>query len=147
MASKKRGSRNPCFPYAFTVLERNTSVNAQTYCNFIGEKVIPLRRNLTIMHDNARPYTANATKEYFQQNNIIHLKQPPYSPDFNLLDRYVFRNMEFERRDIEFRSKAEVEQFLDNFLGNKMTRYKLSRELERLRGHLQTVIDIDGDYI
>ena len=104
-----------------------------------------MRRNLEIMHDNARPHTANMTKDFFVRNNIVHMKQPPYSPDFNLLDRYVFRNMEFERRIMDFNTKEEIEEFLEEFLRQKMTRYKLQRELKRLRNDLEDIINIDGD--
>ena len=50
------------------------------------------------------------------RNNIVHMKQPPYSPDFNLLDRYVFRNMEFERRNMDFNTKEEIEESEDDSL-------------------------------
>ena len=99
------------------------------------------------MHDNARPHTALMTREFFANNGITLLKQPPYSPDMNLLDRYVFRNMEFDRRDQHFASKNEVERYVQNFMATKMTRVKLSRELERLKYDLNSIIDIDGAYL
>ena len=58
------------------------------------------------------------------------MKQPPYSPDMNLLERYVFRNMEFDRSDKHFANKNEVESYVKQFMATKMTRAKLSRELE-----------------
>ena len=84
------------------------------------------------MHDNARPHIALMTRTYFENNGITLVKQLPYSPDMNFLDRYVFRNMEFDRRDQHFAIKNEVESYVQQFMATKMTRAKLSRELERL---------------
>ena len=73
------------------------------------------------------------TLQSLQQTFLMSIKQPPYSPDMNLLDRYVFRNLEFARRNKSFNNKEEVEHFLNEFLNEKMTRFKLSRELNRLQ--------------
>ena len=40
---------------------------------------------LKIMHDNARPHTTLMTRTFFENNGITLVKQPPYSPDMNLL--------------------------------------------------------------
>lgn len=133
--------------FSFQVLPRNESINADRYVNFLEERVLPLRRNLIVMHDKARPHTANITRNFFNENGMTLLRQAPYSPDFNLLDRFVFRNMEFERRDRYFENKETVEEFLQVFLRQKMTRGKLQRELHRLRSDMQDIIAIGGDYL
>lgn len=133
--------------FTFRVLERNQSINAERYVDFIRDMVIPLRRNLKVMHDNARPHTAELTRQFFQDNNIELLAQSPYSPDYNLLDRFIFRNMEFERRDLTFDTQQDVENFLNDFMTNKMTRGKLQREMQHFRNDLQSIIAIGGDYL
>ena len=40
--------------------------------------------------DNARPHTSRATTEFFEQRGIQKLWQSPYSPDYNLCDRFLF---------------------------------------------------------
>ena len=75
------------------------------------------------------------------------MTQPPYSPDFNLLGRYVFRNMEFCRRELELKSIPEVEAFLQDFLSQKLTRFKLARELHRLIDNLQAIAANNEDYL
>ena len=40
--------------------------------------------------DNARPHSSRAVSDYLQQCNINTLFQSPYSPDFNMCDRFVF---------------------------------------------------------
>ena len=51
---------------------------------------------LKIMHDNPRSHTALVTRTFFLNNGTTLVKQPRYSPEINRLDRYVFRNMEFD---------------------------------------------------
>ena len=75
------------------------------------------------------------------------MKQPPYSTDMNLFDRYVFRNMEFDRRDQHFAIKNEVESYVQQFMATKMTRAKVSQELERLKDDLNNIIEVDGAHL
>lgn len=134
--------------HIFHVFERHETVNAHRYVTFLND-VLPMARTgrLRIMHDNARPHTAVLTTNLFEAHGIEHVKQPPYSPDMNLLDRYVFHNLEFSRRNKNFNNKEDVEQYLAEFLNQNMTRYKLSRELDRLKEDLKMIIDLEGDYI
>ena len=75
------------------------------------------------------------------------MKQPAYSSDMSLLDRYVFRNMEFDRRDKNFAIKNEVKSYVQQFMTTKMTRAKLYRELERLKDDLNNIIEVDSAYL
>lgn len=38
------------------------------------------------MQDNARPHTANITRQFFQRNNIRLLRHPAMSPDLNPIE-------------------------------------------------------------
>lgn len=130
----------------FEVLEQGRTIDAQRYVQFLDNlKEIRRRGTLHIMHDNARPHTAQMTTTFLEQNNIQRLPQPPYSPDMNLMDRYVFRNMEIARREKTFNTIDEVKMFLEEFL-SKETRYKLTRELNRLRADLENIISCGGGW-
>jgi [histone H3]-lysine36 N-dimethyltransferase SETMAR len=134
--------------FRFKVFERNQTINAERYVEFLQTIQNTVRTGrLHLMHDNARPHTAVMTQTFCEQNRITLVKQPPYSPDMNLLDRFVFRNLEFDRRAVHFPNKDALTLYLQNFLENKMTRFKLARELDRLKHHLQEVIDIHGNYV
>ena len=74
------------------------------------------------------------------------MKQPPYSPDFNLLDRYVFRNFEVHHRRTNFNSSAEVEECVEQFL-SRMTAIQLEKQFEKLRRHVEKVIEENGNYL
>ena len=92
---------------------------------------------MTIMHDNARPHVSKLTTDFLSENSIKRVFQPPYSPDMNLCDhRYIFQNMEVDRRNIEFSDRASVSAYLANFLP-QFSRHKLAREFTLLRQDLQ----------
>lgn len=133
--------------FNFSVLNRNESINSERYIRFLEEKVLPIRRNITLMHDNARPHTSISTGNFLTENNVTLLGQAPYSPDFNLLDRYIFRNLEYARRNVAFSNRDEVVNFIQEFMVRKVTREKLHRELQRLRNYLEDVIAVGGDYL
>ena len=131
----------------FEVLQAGESINSERYIAFL-QQILAVRRQgtVTIMHDNARPHVARATNDFLQENNVERVVQPPYSPDMNLCDRYIFRNMEAHRAENVFNDRNSVLEFLGNYL-EQFSRYKLGRELTRLREDLQKIIDLQGDYL
>lgn len=134
--------------FRFQVLERTETINAKRYINFL-QMILGMRRTgrLHLMHDNARPHMAAMTQAFCKEKGIRFIRQPPYSPDMNLLDRFVFRNLEFDRRITRFPNINCLSQYLQSFMENKMTRSKLSSEFDHLRNHLQKVIENNGNYI
>ena len=134
--------------FRFHILERNQTINAQRYVEFL-ESILNMARpgRLELMHDNARPHTAVVTRDFCEQHGITLVKQPPYSPDMNLMDRFIFRNLEFDRRGTRFENKEHLTVYLENFLQNNMTKFKLAREMHCLKEHLQDVIDMEGNYV
>ena len=74
------------------------------------------------------------------------LKQPPYSPDTNLMDRYIFRNYETYRRGQHFSNSREVEINFRSYL-DSISASKLGDEFETFKIHLQKVIEADGNYL
>ncbi len=65
------------------------------------ENVLP-RWEMVVQHDNARPHVARNVTEWIETQHMSLLKQPPYSPDTNLMDRFLFRNYEVFRRGHDF---------------------------------------------
>lgn len=59
--------------------------------NFMESKRFK-KRSLKIMHDNSKVHVFNLVKSVLESWRVETIKQPPYSPDFNLMDRYIFRN-------------------------------------------------------
>ena len=97
------------------ILHDGGSINAERYLLFLEnmltefERVLP-RWELTIQHDNARPHMAGIVQDWLAQEHVTLLKQPAYSPDTNLMDRYLFRNYEVFRRGVNFNNTQEVDR-------------------------------------
>ena len=73
------------------------------------------------------------------------VKQPPYSPDDNLYDRYLFSRLEAVRKN-----NFENRQDLVSFLNEQMplfTSERTRRALTNLIEDIDTVIEKDGDYL
>ena len=49
-----------------------------------------LPENMRLQHDNARTHTPQLTQKYIEGRNTRIIRQPAYSRDLNLCDRYVF---------------------------------------------------------
>ena len=131
----------------FEVLDHGETVNAQRYIQFLDNLKNKCRRSaLTIMHDNARPHTAKVTEEFIATEGIHRIPQPPYSPDMNLLDRFVFRNMESQRIHQKLENLESVKGYLQDFF-RKQRRSSLNNELLNFRKELQAIIDAAGDYL
>lgn len=132
----------------FKVFERNETIDSTAYIGFLAEIKQKFRSSsgLSIMHDNARPHVSAAVQNFFQEHNITWIHQPPYSPDMNLMDRFVFRNMEQARNGAYFQNIDDVNQFLETYL-NGIRRSSLTNELQRLRTDIQKIINRGGDYI
>ena len=72
--------------------------------------------NCFLQHYNARPHVSRATNEILESKNCTLLRQPPYSPDTNILDRYVFPKHEMERSSMELETSEDVRLYLEPHL-------------------------------
>jgi len=68
------------------------------------------------MHDNARPHISKIVKNWVVENKITLVTQPPYSPDVNLQDCFIFRNFETFQRERLLRNKDAVSNILKEYL-------------------------------
>lgn len=131
------------------------TVDSQRYVSFIrsvGEHWRVLRRDptklcdLSFQHDNARPHTSAVTAQFFRQRRVKMVGQPPYSPDYNLCDRWVFAHLKSCFKKMTFHSHEEVKDAaLQVFRDIPVQRFQ--SELDKLRHHLLRVIDNNGCYV
>ena len=105
------------------VLHDGGSINGDRYLSFLQNMCAAFEQQLNLprwemclQHDNARPHIAMQVRRWIDHEGMSLVKQPPYSPDYNLLDRYVFRNFEVHRRQRNFGSIAEIEARIEQFL-------------------------------
>lgn len=139
--------------FYYEIMEDGGSVNADRYkiflenaLSFYAQQYAIERRLFLIMHDNARPHVANSVSQWLDDLYVVKVKQPAYSPDLNLMDRYIFRNFTSFRRGKNVSSPEEVKHLISNYL-NSLTSEHLNNEMEKFLKHLQFVIDNEGSYI
>lgn len=137
----------------YEVLERNESIDSERYITFLKNMVTFFedhprgiqRQNMVIVQDNARPHTSRATTTHLTDNFIKLLKQPPYSPDTNLCDRYLFARLESLRTG-NFADREDVVTFLDEQMPH-FTGHRMIRALEELIVDLNKIVVNNGNYI
>lgn len=108
------------------VLDKTEIVDGDRYLRFLKNMEHNFSRHqdkltwqeMILQHDNARPHTKATVMSYLSKNGVTLLKQPVNSPDFNLMDRWVFSRLERNRRNRSFESQEEVKQFLTDHLRN-----------------------------
>ena len=70
-------------------------------------------------HDNARPHVAKPVKTYLETLEWGVLPHPPYSPDIEPSDYYLFRSIAHGLADQQFRSYEDIEKCLDSWIASK----------------------------
>lgn len=137
----------------YKLLPRNTSIDSESYIEFLASLEVFLRNlpnpiqpeNMRLIHDNARPHVSRATMAAIQAKNIRLLKQPPYSPDCNLCDRYIFPRLESARVG-NFENLNDIAAFLDQELP-KFTPARMAKALSSMVDDLETIVNNGGEYI
>lgn len=138
-----------------SALPYGQTVNSERYCQFLkdtGNKWRNLRSHPTrlceieLQQDNARPHVSAFTKEFLHQRNVRTIRQPPYSPDFNMLDRWLFAHLKKTLRKTAFSNATEVETLAKQLL-RQIPNERMVHEVSKLQCHLQHVIENNGDYV
>ena len=139
--------------FYYEVLSEGCSINADRYLLFLQNALDHYShlyrietRTFLVMHDNARPHVAQTVSQWLDDSFVIKVKQPPYSPDFNLMDRFVFRNFTSFRRGKNVNNAEEVRNLIDDYL-RTLTSLHFSNEMNKFLDHMKVVIDNEGNYI
>ena len=69
-----------------------------------------------------------------------------YSPDLNLLDRFLFRYIKMDLRGEDFSGPEDLSKAIQRFIRH-ISGNTLVEELKKLKSHLDNVIASAGDYI
>lgn len=163
VASNKLTRRKCLVIIAFTANKRisvkalpyGENLNGEGYAAFIhetGEKWRKLRTHpitldkLTWQDDNARPHIKQCVQRLFERRHITHLHQSPYSPDFNLCDRWL---NDFIKKDLKkevFNDASEVEERVIQLM-RSIDEGCYRNEVDKLVSHCSKVIQTGGEYI
>ena len=136
------------------VIERGGIIDGDRYLDFLktlnhnfSRHINPLYWNqMFLLHDNARPHVKATVHQYLEDKGVTLVKQPPWSPDFNLLDRFVFKHLENSRKHLNFVDENEIKKFLTNLLRN-ITSDEWTWQFENWKSDLHKVIENGGDYL
>jgi hypothetical protein len=138
-----------------TATERGDTIDSESYVDFIhrtGELWRTLRSDptrlseLLWMHDNARPHTAAHTQAFLRQRKVRLVQQSPYSPDLNLCDRWLFKELKSKLKVCQIQSASDVLTHT-NRVFHQIPLEKFEWELTKLREHCSLIIACHGDYI
>jgi hypothetical protein len=140
--------------FSVDVTQRSETVDSHRYINFVretGEKWRKDRHPVHLseiwwQHDNARPHTSAVTDEFFNSRGIQRIRQPPYSPDLNLCDRFLFKLLKKGLRESSYTTADEVKTTARHVL-KSIPHDRFRVELNKLRDHCKRVIDVGGDYV
>jgi hypothetical protein len=142
-----------CGRFHFEVVE-GKSVNSDVYIAFLTEmhqKFVHERQSLgwkkmILIQDNARPHTSKKTMDFLAAKGVQLLKQPPYSPDFNLCDRWLFGTMERIRNHRNFASSDDLAVFLQEAMTG-LGKEAQKNQFQHLKHDLTKIVDVAGDYL
>ena len=139
--------------FYFEIMHDGGSVNAMRYLQFLQSALRSFSddlncniENLSVMHDNARPHIALIVKQWLQQVGVATVKQPAYSPDVNLQDRYIFRNFETFRRGKPSKDATEIQNLVTQYL-HTISASALRNELVNFKEDLSSIIEAGGNYL
>jgi histone-lysine N-methyltransferase SETMAR len=145
-----------CFDGKFVadILPHGETVDSSFYINFLkkvhhtlSRRVEPLSwEDWVLQHDNARPHTSRQTAQFLASKNVTCLPQPAYSPDYNLLDRWVFTRLENSRRLRNFHDENEVFAHVTDMLRH-LEKDDLTYQFFKLKSDLRDIIQLRGDYL
>ena len=138
----------------YELLNQGETINSGRYITFLqnmhncfSHKRSSLGwRSSTIIHDNARPHISHETTTFFNKKHASILHQPAYSPDFNLLDRWVFSMLEKKRQRRNFQNRDDLKEFLQSILDN-IPKTAFISQGDHLLADLNAVVLASGEYL
>ena len=136
----------------FELLNRNETVTADVYFQQLQrvhqsllEKRPALvnRKNVVLLHNNARPHTARVTQGNFLELGRSVLPHPPYSPDLAPSNYHLFRSLQNSLMGTNFSNEDQVREFFENFFTSKAAKF-YGKGIKELLDKWQQIIANDG---
>ncbi|GBM24492.1 Histone-lysine N-methyltransferase SETMAR [Araneus ventricosus] len=104
-----------------------------------------LSNSVILLHDNARPHTANAVKMTLQQFRWETLEHPPYSPELSSCDFHVFGPLKQAIRGHRFTTDDEVCDWVQAWIRQQPTSF-FKDGIDRLVSQWDKCANSFGDY-
>jgi len=135
-------------------LPQGETINAARYCETLKKlrRAIQNKRRglltsgVCLLHDNARPHTANVTKQLLDSFGWDVLNHPPYSPDLAPSDYHLFTSLKKHMGGKKFSADEEVKGAVDKWT-KEMAAEFYEAGIKKLICRLTTCIERNGDYV
>jgi len=135
-------------------LHGQRTINAAYYCQLLDEVKKAYRskrrqksvRRVVLLHDNARPHTANLTREKLAKMHWETLEHPPYSPDLSPCDFFLFGPLKEELGGRRFATNEEVEAFVRDWLLTRPRSF-YSDGMKKLPIRWEKCVAKSGEYV
>ena len=103
------------------------------------------RHGVILQHDNARPHTADNTRQKVEDSGWEVLPHPPYSPDLSPSDFHLFRSLQNSLNGENFGGLESLRQHSNAFSASKSEAF-FRKGLMSLPERWRKVVEKDGDY-
>ena len=101
---------------------------------------------MLLLHDNARPHTANKTVETINQLGFEVLEHPAYSPDLAPSNYDLFGPLKNALQDHRFSTEKEVQEAVHKWLRDQPKTFFLEG-IRKLVDRWTKSIEKEGDYV
>ena len=136
----------------YELLTQGNTVSAAVYVDQLHRLAAALREKrrrmaqVHLLHDNARPHVASATRRQLQELGWITVPHPPYSPDLAPSDYHLFRALKNFLRGQSFPDFNSLKSALETFFEQQPLDF-WRRGIQSLPDRWQEVMDTCGEYI
>ena len=134
-------------------LERGAIISEKGYANTLQKlgRAIKSRRpgmlwdGIILLHDNARPHTANLVRDKLQRFGWETRQHPPYSPNLSPWDFHIFGYLKKDIRGRRFHSEEELQEWVRLCIHQRTT-YFYTTGIDRLVSQCDKCINTCGNY-
>lgn len=101
---------------------------------------------MILLHDNARPHTANLTHEKLEEIHWTTLEHSPYSPDLSPCDYHISGSLKEALGGQRFDNNTAVEAFVRNWMETRPSSF-YDNGIKKLPIRWEKCLSKSGDYV
>ena len=135
-------------------LERGATINSERYCQTLqnlrravqNKRRGKLSSKILLVHDNARPHTANRTQELLSSFDWEVFPHPPYSPDLAPSDFHLFPKLKTWLATQRFDKDEELQLRVTEWLRSRAAEF-YDKGISNLVHRYDKCLNLFGDYV